>query len=43
MKNKYFSWGILVLVVVVAGILALFKAEEGWLGFWDGIIESTII
>lgn len=44
MKNKHFSWIAIVLafVALVAFSLALFKAEEGWLGFWGGIIGSAI-
>lgn len=44
MKNKYLSWSILAVgfVSIVAFTLALFKAEEGWLGFWGGIIGSAI-
>ncbi|EOM09759.1 hypothetical protein SSM_02771 [Enterococcus faecium EnGen0192] len=44
MNKKYYIWGIiaLIFVVLVASILALFKAEEGWLGFWGGIIGSAI-
>ena len=44
MRNKYLNWVAIALVVValVAIILALFKAEEGWLGFWGGIIGSAI-
>ncbi|HGF7605344.1 TPA: hypothetical protein QFK50_002317, partial [Enterococcus faecium] len=29
-------------VAIIAFILASFKAEEGWLGFWGGIIGSAI-
>ncbi|MDT6349349.1 putative phage abortive infection protein [Enterococcus faecium] len=44
MKRKYFSWIAvgLVFVSLIAFTLALFKAEEGWLGFWGGIIGSAI-
>ena len=44
MKNKHFSWIAIALafVALVAFSLALFKAEEGWLGFWGGIIGSAI-
>lgn len=44
MKNKYFSWCIIALVFIafVALILARVKAEEGWLGFWGGIIGSAL-
>lgn len=44
MKNKYLSWSILAVgfVFIVSFALALFKAEEGWLGFWGGIIGSAI-
>ncbi|MEY8307793.1 hypothetical protein AAK913_14485 [Enterococcus faecium] len=44
MKNKYLNWVAIALgfVVIIAFILASFKAEEGWLGFWGGIIGSAI-
>lgn len=44
MKNKHFSWIAIALafVALVSFSLALFKAEEGWLGFWGGIIGSAI-
>lgn len=44
MRNKYLNWVAIALgfVVIIAFILASFKAEEGWLGFWGGIIGSAI-
>lgn len=44
MRNKYLIWVAIALmfVALVAFSLALFKAEEGWLGFWGGIIGSAI-
>jgi len=44
MKNKYLSSLILAIVFIVlfAIILAFFNADEGWLGFWGGIIGSAI-
>lgn len=44
MKNKYLSSLIraIVIILLFVIILAFFNADEGWLGFWGGIIGSAI-
>lgn len=44
MKNNYVRWGLTggSLLAIITFLLASFKADDGWLGYWGGILGSAI-
>lgn len=44
MKNNYVRWGLIggLILAIITSLLAGFKADEGWLGYWGGILGSAI-